>query len=130
MGTTLIPPFRTARAHRDQAIAALGEANRVRLRRASLLRWVDGQSSQQSHARAAELVLEPDRAVCSMLVLDLLERVRQVGPAQAERMLSSADVPPTSTVGALTARQRAALAAVLRLRADQLSRRGRARTQR
>ena len=130
MGTTLIPPFRTARTTRDQAIEALGEANRVRLRRASLLRWICGQSSAQSHERAAELVLEPDRSVCSMLVLDLLGRVRQVGSAQAERMLSSADVPPTSTVGALTARQRAALAAVLRLRADQLSRCGRARLQR
>jgi hypothetical protein len=61
-----------------------------------------------------------------MLVLDLLARVRQVGPAQAERMLTSADVPPTCMVGALTARQRAALAAVLRLRADQLSHRDRA----
>ncbi|MBV9000884.1 MAG: hypothetical protein JO304_17615 [Solirubrobacterales bacterium] len=130
MGTTLIPPFRTARTHREQAIAALGEANRVRLRRASLLRWIHGQSSTQSHERAAELVLEPDPAVCSMLVLDLLERVRQVGSAQAERLLSSADVPPTSSVGALTARQRAALGAVLRLRADQLSRHDAARMQR
>ena len=61
-----------------------------------------------------------------MLVLDLLARIRQVGPAQAERMLSSADVPLRRAVGALTARQRAALAAVLRLRADQLSDRDRA----
>jgi hypothetical protein len=127
MGPTLMPPFRTARTHRDQAIAALGEANRVRLRRASLLRWLYGQSSAQSHERAAELVLEPDQTVCSMLVLDLLGRVRQVGAAQAERMLASADVPPTCTVGAVTARQRAALAAVLRMRADQLSRRDRTR---
>lgn len=65
-----------------------------------------------------------------MLVLALLERVRQVGAAQAERTLASADVPPTCTVGALTARQRSALAAVLRLRADQLSHRNRARAAR
>ena len=56
------------------------------------MRWIYGQSSAQSHERAAELVLEPDQAVCSMLVLDLLGRVRQVGPAQAERMLACADV--------------------------------------
>jgi hypothetical protein len=68
MGTTLIPPFA---AHRDQAMAALAQANRIRLRRA-----------------AVEL----------------------------------AEVAPTRTLGALTARQRAGLAAVLRLRADQLSR--------
>jgi hypothetical protein len=94
------------------------------------MRWVYGQSSLQSHERAAELVIESDQAVCSMLVLDLLERLRQVGPAQAERMLASADVPPMCTVGAVTARQRAALAAVLRLRADQLSNRNGARTAR
>lgn len=56
-----------------------------------------------------------------MLVLELLKRVRKVGPAQAERMLACADIALTCTVGALTARQRAALAALLRLRADQLS---------
>ena len=94
------------------------------------MRWLYGPSSVQSHERAAELVLEPDQAVCSILALDLLERIRQVGPAQAERMLASADVPPTCTVGALTARQRAALSAVLRLRADQLSNRDRARAAR
>ena len=130
MRTTLIPPFRTARTHRDQAIAALGEANRVRLRRASLMRWLYGQSSARSHERAAELILEPDQAVCSMLVLDLLARIPQVGPAQAERMLATADVPPTRTAGALTARQRAALAAGLRLRADQLAHRDRAKAPR
>jgi hypothetical protein len=130
MGTTLIPPFRTTRTTRDQAIAALGEANRVRLRRASLMRWLYGQSSAQSHERAAELIAEPDTALCSMLVLDLLGRVRQVGPAQAERMLPCAGVALTCTVDALTARQRAALSAVLRLRAEQLSHRDRARAAR
>lgn len=123
MGTTLIPPFATAGRERDQALTALAEANRVRLRRASLMRWLHGQSSAHSHERAAELVLEPDPALNSMLVLELLKRVRQVGPAQAERLLVSADVLLTSTVGSLTARQRAALAAVLRLRANQLSHR-------
>ena len=127
MGPTLMPPFRTAR---DQAIAALGEANRVRLRRASLMRWLYGHSSAQSHDRAAELVVEPDAAVCSMFVLDLLGRVRQVGPAQAERMVACADISPTCTVGAMTARQRAGLAALLRLRADQLSSCDRARAAR
>ena len=130
MGTTLIPPFQTARAQRDQAIAALGEANRVRIRRASLLRWMYGHSTAQSHERAAELMLEPDPALSSMLALHLLERVRQVGPAQAEQMLACAEIAPTCTVGALTPRQRAAQAALLRLRADQLSHPNRARTQR
>jgi hypothetical protein len=130
MGTTLTPPFQTTRTRRDRAIAALSEANRVRLRRASLMRWMHAQSGAQSHARAAELILEPDPAMHTMLVPELLERIRWVGPAQAERMLACADITPTSTVGGLTARQRAGLAALLRLRADQLShpnRRGAAR---
>lgn len=93
--TTLMRQFRAAPTTRDQAIAALGEANRVRLRRAALMPWLHAKSSSQSHARAAELIIEPDAALGSMLVLDLLERVRQVGSAQAERMLTCADVSPT-----------------------------------
>jgi hypothetical protein len=85
------------------------------------MRWMHGQSAAKSHERAAELILKPDVALHTMLVFELLERIRQVGPAQAERMLACADITPTSTVGALTARQRAGLAAQLRLRADQLS---------
>ena len=122
MGTTLIPPFATAAAHRDQAMAALAQANRVRLRRAALMRWLPGQSSADSHKNAVELILEPDPTLDSMLTLELLQRIRGVGPTQSERMLELADVSPTRTVGNLTARQRAGLAALLRLRADQLSR--------
>jgi hypothetical protein len=122
MGTTLIPPFATPAAHRDQAMAALAQANRIRLRRAALMRWLRCNTSAESHEKAVELILEPDPTLDSMLVLELLQRIRGVGPAQAERMVELAEVSPTRTLGALTARQRAGLAAVLRLRADQLSR--------
>ncbi len=127
MGTTLMPPAQTADMTRDQATAALGEANRVRLRRASLMRWMHGQSSIQSHERAAELIW-PDRTLHSMLALALLQRVRQVGPTQAEQMLACAEVAPTHTVGGLTARQRAGLAALLRQRAAQLFKHTRTKT--
>lgn len=63
-----------------------------------------------------------------MLVLDLLKRVRQVGPAQAHRMLSCADPTPTCTVGPVSSRQRWALNALLRLRAAQLAAGARRRT--
>ena len=100
MGTTLTPPFATAGTHRDrQPIEALAQANRVRLRRASLMRWMHGRFPADSHEKAAELVVEPDPTLYSMLVLQLLQRIRQVGPAQAERMLELADVSPTRTVG-------------------------------
>jgi hypothetical protein len=90
------------------------------------MRWLYGQSSAQSHDRAAELTVDPDPALSSMFVLELLARVRQVGPTQAERMLACADVSPTCTIGAMTPRQRAGITALLRLRADQLSSRDRA----
>ena len=116
-----MPPFATAASDRDQQIAALAEANRVRPR-ASLMRWIYAQSSAQSHEKAAELIREPDTALHSMLVLARLEHVRQDGPAQEERMLAGAGIRPTCTIGALTSRQRAGLAALLRPRADQPSR--------
>ena len=103
---TPMPPFATA-ADRDQGekIAALAEANRVRPRRASLMRWINAQSRRPPHEKAAELILEPDTALHSILVLGL-ERVQQVGPAQTERMLACAGITPTCTIGALTARHR------------------------
>jgi hypothetical protein len=128
MGTTLIPPFATGGSERNRALTALAEANRVRLRRASLMRWLHGQSSAHSHERAAELILEPDPALYSMPVLELHTRVRQVGSVQAERMLKCADIALTCTVGSLTSRQRRALAALLRLRADQLAHHTRSKT--
>ena len=60
MGTTLIPPFATTNAQSDRAMAALAQANRVRLRRAALMRWLHGSSNADSHQKAAELVLGPD----------------------------------------------------------------------
>ena len=123
-----MPSFIMTGNHRDQAIAALAEANRVRLRRASLTRWMHGRSAAESHERAAELVLDPDPTLYSMLVLELLQRVRRVGPTQAERLLELTHVSPTSTLSALSGRQRGGLTALLRLRADQLSPHSRRKT--
>ena len=92
MGTTLIPPFATTAAHRDRAMAALAQANRVRLRRAALMRWLHRNSSAESYQKAGELIVEPDPTLDSMLTLELLQRIRGVGPAQAERMLPTS--PP------------------------------------
>ena len=49
-----MPPFATAASDRDQQIAALAEANRIRPRPPSLIRWIYAQSSGQSHENAAE----------------------------------------------------------------------------
>ena len=63
------------------------------------MRWMHGRSPADSHEKAAELIVEPDPTLHSMLVLQLLQRIRQVGPAQAERMLELADVSPTLRSG-------------------------------
>jgi hypothetical protein len=107
MGTTLIPPFAGTNVHRDQALAALAQANRVRLRRASLMRWPHGTSSAESYEKAAELILEPDPTVHSMLTLDLLQRIRGVGPSQANECSNS---PTDSLVQASGDRPRLPLA--------------------
>lgn len=46
MGTTLVPPSATAASEHNQALRALAQANTVRLRRASLMRWLHGQSTR------------------------------------------------------------------------------------
>lgn len=61
---------------------------RVRVRQASLMRWLHGQSDAHSHERAAELILEPDPALHSMLVL-------QLGlPVHTRPRLVLVDAPP------------------------------------
>jgi FMN phosphatase YigB (HAD superfamily) len=116
-----MPPVVAARM--DQRMIALNEANRVRLRRAALMRWMFyAETSQQSHVRAAELLLEPDEVLAGMRVEKLLARVRKVGPVQADVMMTYAGLPDRSvTVGGLSDGQRSALAALLRSRAARLS---------
>ena len=99
MGTTLTA-VRDSRHRQDAAMAALAQANRVRLRRASLMRWMHGRSACESHERAAELISSPTPALSSMLVLGLLQRVRQVGPVQAERCSNSQTSRRRRTIGA------------------------------
>ena len=129
MGTTLVPPFVTAGDRQDQAMAALAQANRVRLRRASLMRWMHGRSAAESHQKAAELILEPDPIAATRCSYSSSSSASaRSGQHRQNGLLELADVSPTSTIGALTARQRAGLAALLRLRADQLSSHNRRKT--
>ena len=95
-------------AGRPQHLQALSRANQVRLARAELKRRVaDGDVS------AAEVVVECPWEAQSMAVVDLLMSQRRWGAARCRRLLAEVPVPETKAIGAMTERQRRALAQML-----------------
>jgi hypothetical protein len=91
-----------------QHLRALGRANEVRLARAELKRRVaTGELS------AGEVVLDPPWEARSMAVADLLMTQRRWGITRCRRVLAQVPVSETKQIGALTERQRLALAALL-----------------
>jgi hypothetical protein len=91
-----------------QHLRALEQANRVRLARADLKRRIAALETT-----AAEVVLDSPWEAESMELSDLLMSQRRWGRARCRRVLLSLGLPENKQVGTLTARQRAALAAVL-----------------
>ena len=96
----------------QQHLRALELANRVRLAQADIKRRVaDGELS------AAEVVLSCPWPAHSMTVSRLLTAQRRWGLARCRRVLVSIGVNENREVGALTERQRRALADALRSKA-------------
>ncbi len=91
-----------------QHLRALGRANEVRLARAELKRRIGA-----GEATAAEVILECPWEARSMAVADLLMSQRRWGTSRCRRLLAQVPVSETKQVGALTERQRLALAALL-----------------
>jgi len=91
-----------------QHLRALERANRVRLARAELKRRIaDGELT------AAEVILSSPWEAASMTVADVLMSQRRWGGTRCRKFLAMFQVSETKTVGALTERQRIALAAQL-----------------
>ena len=91
-----------------QHLRALGRANEVRLARAELKRLIaTGELS------AGEVILACPWEARSMTVADLLTTQRRWGSSRCRRVLAQVPVSETKQVGALTERQRLALAALL-----------------
>jgi len=91
-----------------QHLRALSRANEVRLARAELKRRVaEGEIS------AAEVVLVPPREAETMAVADLLLSQRRWGHTRCRKLLAQVPVPETKPIGAMTERQRRALAELL-----------------
>ena len=91
-----------------QHLRALQRANRVRLARAELKRRIaDGEIS------AAEVITDSPWEAASMAIADVLMSQRHWGGTRCRKFLAMFQISETKTVGSLTERQRAALAAQL-----------------
>lgn len=88
-----------------QRMDALAKGNDVRTRRAQLKRDL-----KAGRASAATVLIDPPRFVESMKVDTLLRATPKVGPVKARKLLESARVSPSKTLGGLNARQRGELA--------------------
>lgn len=92
----------------EQHLRALGRANDVRLKRTQLKRDVASGAKT-----AAEVILAPPPEALTMTVDALLQTQRRWGPEKAEKLLAQIPVSHARTVGALTERERNAIAALL-----------------
>ncbi len=91
-----------------QHMQALTKANEVRLARADLKRRVgDGAVSVK------EVILECRWEAASMTVMELLLSQRRWGTTRCSKFLGHIGMPENKTVGAMTDRQRLALATAI-----------------
>jgi hypothetical protein len=97
-----------------QHLLALRRANEVRLARAELKRRVAA-----GEVSAAEVILGCPWEAGSMPVADLLTSQRRWGATRCRRLLAGIPITETKAIGALTDRQRLALAQVLREQAPE-----------
>ena len=93
-----------------QHLRALEHANRVRLARADLKRRVAA-----GRVSVAEVVVACPWEAESMSVSELLTSQKRWGRERSRRLLVSLGIPENKRLGTLTARQRAALASMLRV---------------
>jgi hypothetical protein len=91
-----------------QHMLALQRANAVRLARAELKRRV-----AEGDLSAAEVILEAPWEAASMTVSELLTSQRRWGHTRCRKFLQSVPMSEHKTIGSMTDRQRAAVAALL-----------------
>ncbi len=101
---TITAPMSRAPQH----LQALERANAVRLARADLKRRI-----ASGDTTAAEVILDSPWEVASMTIGDLLTSQRRWGTTRCKRLLQAVPISESKQVGAMTERQRHALAAML-----------------
>lgn len=94
-------------AHK-QRMDALKRANEVRLSRAQLKRDIKARK-----VNPLDVLVDPPVYAEGMFIIDLLLAMPFVGRTKALGLLGRIDASPRKTVGALTARQRMAVAAFM-----------------
>jgi hypothetical protein len=87
---------------------ALQRANEVRLARASLKRSIGGGG-----LTVGEVILTCPWEAASMTIAELLTSQRRWGTSRCSKFLAGIGMPETKTVGSMTERQRALLAAMV-----------------
>jgi len=101
-------PHAATTAPGPQHLRALARANEVRLARAELKRRVLDQE-----VSVAEIVLEPPPEAETMTVADLLMSQKRWGDTRCRKFLGAIPMSEAKTVGAMTQRQRLAVAEAL-----------------
>jgi hypothetical protein len=97
-----------------QALAALNEANRIRIVRAEVKRQVAAEKNAAASRRLAALHIDHPTEECArMAVVELLTTCRRLGGIGVAKYLRAAQVPPLTPLGRLTQRQRRSLVAAL-----------------
>ena len=91
-----------------QHLQALERANAVRLARAELKRRI-----ARGDTTAAEVIMEAPWEVDSMTIGDLLTSQRRWGATRCRRLLQAVPISESKPIGAMTERQRRALATML-----------------
>jgi hypothetical protein len=101
-------PQPATKAFGPQHLRALARANEVRLARAELKRRV-----LEHEVTVAEIVLDPPEAAENMTVADLLMSQKRWGHTRCRKFLGAIPMSEAKTVGAMTERQRRAVAEAL-----------------
>ena len=98
----------TTTAPAPQHLRALARANKVRLARAELKRSV-----HQGETTAAEVILDAPWETETMAIGELLMSQRSWGQTRCRKLLQGIPMSESKTLGAMTDRQRKAVAAAL-----------------
>ena len=104
MNAVAVTPART----REQRLASLALANRIRIERAVVKRELKGGT-----LRVGGLLADPPACVMSMKVVALLASLPKFGRVKAARLLRECQISESKTVGGLSLRQRRVLADAL-----------------
>lgn len=89
---------------RDQRLAALAKANKIRIIRAQIKKLV-----REGEITGSEVLRSQPPEVATMKVDDLLTQIPKIGKQKANSMLRKLHISNTKTVVGLTTRQRNAL---------------------